>query len=515
MAKTQEVADTQQKSQKGLSAGSVTFVGAVVIGLSCIAPPYTLTGSIGPTVSAVGLQTPAIFLIGFIPMLLVAFGYRELNKAMPDSGTSFTWGVRAYGPYLGWMTGWGLVIATTVVLSNLAGIAVDFFYLALSQIFHNPAIAGLSSNVWINVATCLVFMAGATYISYRDMQTTQKLQYVMVALELIIFVFFGAAMFYQAYTGNAPHFTPISASWFNPLELGSISALSAGVSVSLFVYWGWDVVLTMNEETENASTTSGKAATATILIVVAIYMFVTLGAMTYAGVGNTGLGLANPDIAENVFVELAGPVLGPLAILISLAVLVSSMASLQSTFVGPARTLLAMGYYGGLPKKFAWIHSRFFTPSFATVVAGLVAGSFYAIMRVLSENVLWDTVTTLGAMICFYYGLTSLACVVYFRKRWFKSVRDFFMVFLFPLLGALSLFVLFTITVWDSRDPSFGSGSEIFGVGLVFVLTIALIVLGLVLMLVYRFVQPAFFKSQLDLTRSVAPRDHDEEFVAV
>jgi hypothetical protein len=96
-------------TRKGLSAGSVGLIGAIVIGISCIAPAYTLTAALGPTVSAVGVQVPAIILVGFIPMLLVAFGYRELNKRMPDSGTSFTWATRAFGPWVGWMAGWGLV----------------------------------------------------------------------------------------------------------------------------------------------------------------------------------------------------------------------------------------------------------------------------------------------------------------------------------------------------------------------------------------------------------------------
>ena len=74
---------TKGISSKGLSAGSVGLIGAIVIGISCIAPAYTLTGALGPTVAEVGVQLPAIFLVGFIPMLLVAFGYRELNSAMP------------------------------------------------------------------------------------------------------------------------------------------------------------------------------------------------------------------------------------------------------------------------------------------------------------------------------------------------------------------------------------------------------------------------------------------------
>ena len=109
-------------SAKGLSAGTVGLIGAIVIGISCIAPAYTLTAALGPTVSEVGFQVPAIILIGFIPMLLVAFGYRELNRQMPDSGTSFTWAARAFGPWVGWMAGWGLIAATILVLSNLAGI---------------------------------------------------------------------------------------------------------------------------------------------------------------------------------------------------------------------------------------------------------------------------------------------------------------------------------------------------------------------------------------------------------
>ena len=85
-------------TRKGLRAETVGLIGAIVIGVSCIAPAYTLTAALGPIAAKVGSQAPAIILVGFLPMLLVAFGYRELNSAMPDSGTSFTWvtrGVRA------------------------------------------------------------------------------------------------------------------------------------------------------------------------------------------------------------------------------------------------------------------------------------------------------------------------------------------------------------------------------------------------------------------------------------
>ncbi len=86
---------------KGLAAGKVgTFSGAI-LGISCVAPGYTLTASIGLIVAAVGLKMPAIFIAGFIPMFLTAYAYRELNSRAPDCGASFTWSTKAFGPYVG------------------------------------------------------------------------------------------------------------------------------------------------------------------------------------------------------------------------------------------------------------------------------------------------------------------------------------------------------------------------------------------------------------------------------
>jgi amino acid transporter len=492
-------------SSKGLSAGSIGLLGATVIGISCIAPAYTLTASLGPTVAAVGTQMPGIFLVGFLPMLLVALGYRELNNAMPDSGTSFTWATRAFGPWIGWLGGWGLIVATVVVLSNLAGIAVDFLYLAIAQIANDPSIADLAANVPINIATCLLFMVAACYISYRGMETTKAVQYVLVAFQLIVLVWFSVAAIAHFSGGSAFDALAFSPDWFNPFALPSFSAFAAGVSLSIFIFWGWDVTLTMNEETKNPKTTPGRAATLTVAIIFVLYILVAVASLMFAGIGTGELGLGNEDIQGNVFAALAGPVMGPFAILMSLAVLSSSAASLQSTFVGPARTMLAMGHYEAFPKRFASISPRFKSPSFATVIAAIVAWGFYAVMRVLSTDVLTDTILTLGMMICFYYGVTALACVFYFRKVAFASVRNFLLKFLAPLVGGVILAVIFVTTLIDSMDPDYGSGSEIGGVGLVFILGVFLLATGVVLMFVMRAVNPAFFTGKT--LRRGAPRE--------
>lgn len=483
-------------SRKGLSVGAVGLIGAVVIGISCIAPAYTLTAALGPTVSEVGVQVPAIILVGFIPMLLVAFGYRELNRRMPDSGTSFTWATRAFGPWIGWMAGWGLVAATIIVLSNLAGIAVDFLFLLIAQISNTPEIAELAAIPWLNVLVCLAFVAAATFVSYRDMQTTQRLQYVLVGFQVVVLVLFAGAAIIATTSGNAWDATTFDLSWFNPFAIGSFSAFAAGVSLSIFIFWGWDVTLTMNEETKDPDRTPGRAATITVVTIVVLYLLLAIALLMYAGTGEGEYGLGNSDIQDNVFFALAGPILGPLAFLVSLAVLTSSAASLQSTFVSPARTLLAMGHYGALPPAFARVSPRFFTPGYATLVSAVVAAGFYAIMRFVSENVLWDTITTLGMMICFYYGITAFACVWYFRKQWFDSVRNVFFTLVFPLVGGVILAVIFVTTLIDSMDPDYGSGSSVFGLGLVFVLGVAIILVGVVIMVWQAVRRPAFFRGE-------------------
>ena len=49
-------------------------------------------------VAVVGAKTPALFVIGFVPMMLTAFAFRELARQNPDCGSTFTWATRAFGP---------------------------------------------------------------------------------------------------------------------------------------------------------------------------------------------------------------------------------------------------------------------------------------------------------------------------------------------------------------------------------------------------------------------------------
>jgi len=321
-------------------------------------------------------------------------------------------------------------------------------------------------------------------------------QYVLVAFQLIVLVWFSVAALVHVANGTAFDALAFDANWFNPFAVPDFSAFAAGVSLSIFIFWGWDVTLTMNEETKNPKKTPGRAATLTVGIIFALYLLITVSILMYSGTGDGEFGLGNADIQGNVFAAIAGPIMGPFAILMSLAVLSSSASSLQSTFVGPARTMLAMGQYQAFPKKFGSISPRFKSPGYATVIAAVVAWVFYAVMRVLSTDVLTDTILTLGMMICFYYGVTAFACVWYFRAQAFSSLRSFLFKFLAPLVGGVILAVIFATTIIDSMSPDYGSGSNIGGLGLVFILGMVLLLGGVVLMLLMYRANPAFFRNE-------------------
>jgi hypothetical protein len=118
-------------------------------------------------------------------------------------------------------------------------------------------------------------------------------------------------------------------------------------------------------------------------------------------------------------------------------------------------------------------------------------------MTFVSENVLIDTIYALGMMISFYYAITALSCVWYFRKELFNDARSIVFKFLIPLLGGILLAVVFLKTAYDTFDPAYGTGSSVFGIGSVFVLGVGLLILGVVLMLWWRVKEPEFFRGRV------------------
>ena len=146
MATTSQVQPMEQYEEKGLKPGALGLVSSVVMGVASTAPAYSLAATLFFVVAAVGLKSPAVAVLAFIPMLLCSIGYSEMNKADPDCGTTFTWGTRAFGPKTGWAGGWAIVAADILVMASLAQVAGQYVFLlfgakGIGQVRPGPALA--------------------------------------------------------------------------------------------------------------------------------------------------------------------------------------------------------------------------------------------------------------------------------------------------------------------------------------------------------------------------------------
>lgn len=461
---------------KGLAAGTLGLWGSTVIGLASTAPVYSLVASLGWVVIAVGAQAPIAFVLAFVPMLLIAFAYRELNNAVPDCGTTFTWGTKAFGPWVGWMGGWGVAVAGMVVLANLAQIASVYFWSLIGF--------DLENNDWRIIVVAVLFIAAMTWVSWRGVEIGEHIQNILLGIQYLALVVFIVAVFWQIATGNAPNSIDFSWEWMNPFAFTSWSGFTEAILLALFIYWGWDTCLALNEETKDPKRIPGRAALLTCVILLFTYVAVTIAAMMYAGLGETGTGLGNEEHADDFFLAIKDGLLGPFGWVLVVAVIISAISSTQTTILPTARGTLAMGVYRALPAKFKDVHPVYKTPSFSTIVMGVVAIAYYVGMTLISDNILQDSILSLGLAIAFYYSITGFACVWYFRKDLTKSARDLFFKGIFPLLGGLMLTGAFVQSAIDMWDVDYGY-SVLFGIGGTFVVGIGSLAVGLVLMFVW------------------------------
>jgi amino acid transporter len=478
---------------KGLKRGTVGLVSSIVIGMASTAPAYSLAATLGFVVIAVGVKAPAIMLLAFVPMYFIAVAYSELNKREPDCGTTFTWAARAFGPRTGWLGGWGLIAADVIVMANLAQIAGSYGFL----LFGLDSLA--ESTFWTTVAGVL-WIAVMTWVCYIGLEVSARLQYVLLSVEVVVLIAFAVYALVKVYAGDAPDGSlHPSLSWLWPSGL-DWSSLTEALLLAIFIYWGWDTAVAINEESDDPARTPGRAAILSTLLLLGTYAIVSIATVAFAGVGTSGIGLGNEENAEDVFNAIGPAVFGDdlggriFQALLIISVLTSASASTQTTILPTARATLSMGAYRAIPRAFARIHPKYLSPSVSTIWMGAVSIAFYVGLTIVSDNVLEDSIAAVGLLIAFYYGLTGFACAWEFRRD-LPTPRDVVMRFVIPLLGGIMLLAIFVLACIEYADPDYGS-TVLFGVGGVVVIGIGTLLLGAVLMFVYNAIAPAYFRGE-------------------
>ncbi|MFN8630540.1 MAG: APC family permease [Chloroflexota bacterium] len=487
---------------KGLRSGALGFVSNVVIGVASTAPAYSLAVSLGLIAAAVGIASPAVMWLSFLPMLAIAIGYYYLNRAEPDCGTSFTWVTSAMGPHLGWMSGWAIIAADIIVMASLAEVAAQYTF-GLFGIDVSPghelipiAIGGQTIDLAV-MGLGIAFVAVLTWICYRGIELSARTQLILLVLELVALAIFAGVALVRVATEAPAGSMPFSLDWLNPLSIvdadGAFdsSALAAGVLVTLFIYWGWDSTATVNEESANPTEGPGRATVVSTVILVLTYVVVSIAVQSWAGVER--LAAAGES---DVFSAIASEVLGtPLDKIVILAVLTSAAASTQTTILPTARTAFSMGARGALPKMWADVHPTFQTPTNATIWMGILSVVFYVALKAISANVYADAVAALGMMIAFYYGLSGFAAAIFYRRVLLRSAKNLLLIGVVPVLGGIVLAWAFVRSAIDMADPANSySGETWFGMAIPLAITVITFGLGLVLMIAWWVRSPAFFR---------------------
>jgi amino acid transporter len=473
---------------KGLKANAIGYASNVVIGVASTAPGYSLAATLGfiVAVPGVGLQSPAVLLVAFVPMLCIAFGYRYMNRADPDCGTTFAWVTRGLGPHLGWLSGWAIVAADIIVMASLAQIAGIYTFLLFG--WQSAADTALA----VTLVGC-IWIAVMTWICVIGIELNAKTQRWLLTAEVLTLAAFAVVALVKVYVGSPAGSIDPSLSWINPFAISSWGALLDGVLLGIFIYWGWDSGVAVNEESEDSANGPGRAAIVSTLLLVLIYVIVSFAAQAYGGTKTL------TDNQDDVLSALGSQVFGaPWDKILIIAVLTSAAASTQTTILPTARTALSMARWGAIPSTFGRVSPKFSTPTVATIAMGGMSLVWFILVNQLSTNVLGDSVSAIGFMIAFYYGLTGVACAVYYRRAITRSVKSFVAAGLLPMLGFAMLAVVFVKAYIDygtkGYAEDFNYTKPFLGIEVPIVIGIGGLFLGAVLMLFARRSHPAFFR---------------------
>ena len=503
----------EARGGKGLKPGALGLLSSLVIGVASTAPAYSLAASLGFVALAVGIFAPAVMWLAFVPMLFIAAAYFYLNRADPDCGTTFTWVTRAIGPRTGWLSGWGILVTDLVVMPSLASIAGIYTF----RLFGADSLA---ANRWWPMVIGIGWILVMTLICYFGIELSARTQVVLLGAELVILVAFAIVALAKVYGGGVSHSIHPGWIWLDPFKVQSWGALSSGLLVAVFIYWGWDTAVTVNEESRNAKRTPGVAALLSTLVLLAIYIVVSLAAQAFHGAGF----LSNPNNSSDILGALARDVFGSgWDKLLIIAVLTSASASTQTTILPAARSSLSMAVHRAFPKRFGSISPRHLTPGFSTLVFGAASMVWYVVLNVVSTDVLANSILALGFGIAFYYAMTGFACVIYYRRHILKSVKNFVFIGLAPFLGAAMLTAMFFIAIFYYSDPANSSNGKTAwfqfikfrfhvwhfefyvtkGVGPPVVIGLGLLVVGLPLMLAWRLRHKEFFQHRRETAEDI------------
>ncbi len=437
--------------EHSLKAGSLGLFDSVVMGIAGVAPGYSIAASTAVLVGAVALGGAAALLYCGVAMFGIVFAFSYLGRIEPKAGASYSWVRRALHPFFGYMSGWALIVSALIFMVA-ATLPVGANLLGL----FSTSAANSKGAVTVVGAVFFLLMVAAVA---AGVTVTVTVQIVMSTLEIAILVLFAILAIVHGH-----HVHTFSWHWFAPSIFHGANGFFAGALVAAFYYWGWDVTANLNEETKGATKTPGLGG-----IIGMVFVFILFEVFTVA----TNLVLTSGQIQRNdadVLSVLGQAVWhGTGGKIIVVAVVLSTVATLETTLIQVTRTLFAMGRDNTLPKALGHIHQKLKTPIVATVCVTVFSLALFIGSQFIGsiDTILSDGIDAIGLQICIYYSLAGLAVVMLYRKQLFLSVTNFVFMGLWPLVGAVFMIVMFIKTIPGLNGTTLWVGLGAMALGLI------------------------------------------------
>jgi amino acid transporter len=417
------ITSTRQSDRVGLGD-------AIIMGLSSSGPSQTLAVSLAALVAVSGYGGVVPILICFVPMIGIAIAYQRLNRWDQSSGATYTWVAKVINPYLGFLSGWMILLYYTLGTTTLtipAGI-YTLELLAPAQVENHWAIFAVGA-VWNLLITALAIMG---------LRMVARFEWAIVLFEYAVLLIVAAiALAALAHGGTAARF---SWHWFSWSLMGGMKGLMGGILIAYFMYSGWDAAIYVNEETTDQANSPGKAALASVVMLAAVY---SICLFAFQGV------LAPDELqahAGHALSAVGGRLLSkPWDSVMALTVLTGTLASLQAAVVSAARVGFAMSRDRVMPAFFRRVRVSGSNPWAATLTMSGI--NLILLMLALGTTsiaaALTNAASSLGLISVVFYGLTAAAALWQQRSTLAASAGNLILGGLLPLIGvSFSLWVL-------------------------------------------------------------------------
>jgi len=368
-----------------LTQWDLTFLGiAAIIGAGSFSSMGTACASGGPGVII-------LFIICGIACGFTALCYSEFASRIPVSGSAYTYAYASFGEMIAWVIGWALLLEYSIgniyvafswsdyftnLLESIHVSLPDWMTISYAEAKKTLTDSSEAKAAWANAPMLgslrIIFDFPAllinfliTWLVYVGVKESKNISNLMVFIKLaVVLLVILVGIFYID-----------PANWFPKSEVGEgnsfmpngFSGVMMGVASVFFAYIGFDAVSTMAEESKNPQRDLPRGMIYSLVICTVIYILLSLvltGMVNYKLL-NVGDPLAEVFSLRNV---------GWMGSLISICA-VAAMTSVILVFqLGQPRIWMTMSRDGLLPKKFQEVHPKYKTPSFATIVTGLVVG---------------------------------------------------------------------------------------------------------------------------------------------